>query len=196
MNYELKLKKTPCVICVTGQMAAGKNYICEKLTSHNKNLVSIDSDKTAHEAISLCTQKILNAFKGEAEKSGIILQNEDGTLNRKALGKLIFPSPELLKKQEAIVYPKTVELTKKYIEENNSKGFSVIINAAVLYKIPDLMSLCSMIIFVKAPFLRRLFRAKKRDNLPLRQILSRFKSQKNLLDEYRKTGIELAIFKN
>lgn len=196
MDLKLNLPSAPCVICVTGQMAAGKNYICKKLTEQNENLVSIDSDQTVHEAISLCTPQIAEAFGGEAKKAGINLQNADGTLNRKALGALIFPRPELLKKQEGIVYPKTIELTKNYIEENNSKGRSVIINATVLYKIPSLMEMCSMIVFVKAPFFTRLMRAKRRDRLPIRQILARFKSQRNLLSEYRKTGIEVVVIEN
>lgn len=184
------------LICVTGQMAAGKNYICKKLTEQNPNFVSIDLDETVHEAISLCTPKILETFNEEAKQAGISLQNADGSLNRKSLGRLIFPRPELLAEQENIVYPKTIEITKKYIKENHAAGKSVIINATVLYKIPELMNICEKIIFVTAPFFTRLKRAKKRDNLPLRQILARFKSQKNLLDEYKKTGIEIIKIKN
>lgn len=177
-------------------MAAGKNYVSEKLIENNPSLVAIDSDQTVHEAISLCTQQILSAFKDDAFRAGIDLRNADGSLNRKALGRLVFPRPELLRKQENIVYPKTIELTKKFIDESLDAGKSVIINATVLYKIPELMSLCSKIIFVTAPFLTRLVRARKRDNLPLRQILSRFRRQKNLLSEYRKTGIEIEIVRN
>lgn len=177
-------------------MASGKNYVCKKLMEQKPNLVSIDLDETVHEAISLSTPKILETFDDEAKKLRIDLKNADGTLNRKALGKLIFPRPELLAKQESIVYPKTIELTKKYIEENHAAGKSVIINATVLYKIPELMSICEKIVFVTAPFFTRLRRAKKRDNLPVRQILARFKSQKNLLDEYKKTGIEIVLVNN
>ena len=178
-------------------MASGKNFVTQKIIENSGGkFVSIDSDKTVHEAISLCTEKIFEAFENDAKKNGINLKNADGTLNRKALGKLIFPWPELLLRQEKIVYPKTIELTKQFIEENRAKGKSVIINATVLYKIPELMSLCSKIIFVTAPVLTRLLRAKKRDNLPAKQILARFKSQKNLLEEYKKTGIEILIVKN
>lgn len=186
----------PGTLCVSGQMASGKNYVCKKLIEQNPNLVSIDLDETVHEAISLSTPKILETFDDEAKRAGINLKNDDGTLNRKALGRLIFPRPELLAKQESIVYPKTIELTKKFIEENHAAGKSVIINATVLYKIPELMNLCEKIVFVTAPFFTRLRRARKRDNLPVRQILARFKSQKNLLDEYKKTGIEIVIVNN
>jgi len=185
------------VICLTGKMASGKNFVTQKIIENSGGkFVSIDSDKTVHEAISLCTEKIFAAFENEAKKNGINLKNSDGTLNRKALGKLIFPRPELLSIQEKIVYPKTIEMTKQFIEENRKKGKSVIINATVLHKIPELMSLCSKIIFVTAPVLTRLLRAKKRDNLPVKQILARFKAQKNLLKEYKKTGIEIFIVKN
>ena len=185
------------IICLTGKMASGKNFVTQKIIENSGGkFVSIDSDKNVHEAISLCTEKIFEAFENDAKKNGINLKNADGTLNRKALGKLIFPWPELLLRQEKIVYPKTIELTKQFIEENRAKGKSVIINATVLYKIPELMSLCSKIIFVTAPVLTRLLRAKKRDNLPAKQILARFKSQKNLLEEYKKTGIEIFIVKN
>jgi hypothetical protein len=36
-------------------------------------------------------------------------------------------------------------------------------------------------------------RAKKRDKMPLRQILARFKSQKNLFKEYKNAAKELDI---
>lgn len=197
-NFPLSTLHSPLpeTLCVSGQMASGKNFVCKKLMEQNSNLVSIDLDETVHEAISLSTPKILETFDYEAKQAGIELKNADGTLNRKALGRLIFPHPELLAKQESIVYPKTIELTKKFIEENRAAGKSVIINATVLYKIPELMNLCEKIIFVTAPFFTRLNRAKKRDNLPLRQILARFKSQKNLLDEYKKTGIEIVVVNN
>lgn len=184
------------MLCVCGQMAAGKNYICSKMVAENPKLVSIDLDKTVHTAINLVQDEIISAFSEEAEKEGIELKNQDGSLNRRNLGKLIFPKPELLKKQENIVYPKVIELTKNFIEENHALGKDVILNATVLYKIPELMQMCDKIIFVKAPLLKRLFRAKRRDKMPFRQILARFKTQKNLFSEYKKTGIKIDIVKN
>ena len=176
-------------------MAAGKNYICSLLTevrhceqseaiSSPNAFVSLDLDKTAHEAITLCTPQILAEFAPLAQERGINLQNPDGSLNRRALGAIVFSSPQLLAKQEAIVYPKIIELTNQFIEENREK--SVILNATVLFKTPELLLQCEKILFVTAPLLKRLFRAKKRDKMPFRQILARFKSQKNLLSEYKK----------
>ena len=177
------------IICVTGQMAAGKNFICSQL--EKQGFVSLDLDKTAHEAISLCTPQILAAFGEEAKNRGISLLNEDGSLNRRALGQIVFSDKELLSRQEAIVYPKIIQITTQYIEENREK--SVILNATVLFKTPELFSKCEKILFVKASFFKRLMRAKKRDKMPLRQILARFKSQKNLFKEYKNAAKELDI---
>lgn len=177
-------------------MAAGKNYICSQL--EKEGFVSLDLDKTAHTAILLCTSEIISAFSGEAEKRGLSLFNEDGTLNRRALGRIVFSDKKFLARQESIVYPKIIELTEQFIEENSGK--SVILNATVLFKTPELLSKCEKIFFVKANFFKRLVRAKKRDRLPLKQILARFKNQKKLLAEYKdfasKYNIPIEIVRN
>lgn len=193
-NSSLSTLHSPFTVtlCVTGQMAAGKNYICSLL--EDEGCVSIDLDKTVHQAIELCTGQIICAFEKEAEAKGIKLTNSDGTLNRRALGQLIFPEPELLARQESIVYPKTVELVKNFIAEN--KGKSIILNATVLYKTPELMELCDAVYFVRANFFKRLFRARRRDHLPFCQILRRFSTQKDLLKKYQQTGKQVFIINN
>ena len=177
-------------------MAAGKNYVCSIL--EKDGFLSLDLDKVAHDAILVCTPQILESFGSEAKQRGISLLNEDGSLNRRALGSIVFSSPELLSKQESIVYPKIIELTNQYIEKNSNKN--IILNATVLFKTPELILKCNRIIFVKANFFKRLIRAKKRDGIPLRQILARFKSQRNLFAEYKKFAdqhnIPVEIIKN
>ena len=177
-------------------MAAGKNFVCAKMVREDKNLAAIDLDQTAHTAISLVQDEILSCFEDEARAKNIELKNQDGSLNKRALGKLLFSNPALLKKQEDIVYPKVIELTKKFIAENEAQGKSVLINAAVLYKTPELLALCEKIYFVTASLPKRLIRAKRRDKMPVRQILARFRSQKNLLSEYKKSGKEIVIVRN
>ncbi|MBQ4379266.1 MAG: dephospho-CoA kinase [Treponema sp.] len=184
------------IVCVTGQMAAGKNYVSSLF--EEQGFVSLDLDLVAHEAILLCTPEILAVFGDEAKKRGIVLLNADGTLNRRALGQIVFSDKNLLARQEAIVYPKIIELTEKFIGENSGK--SIILNATVLYKTPELLKKCEKIYFVKANLLKRLVRAKKRDRMPARHILARFRNQKNLFDEYslaaKEFNIPIEIIKN
>lgn len=180
------------VICVTGKMAAGKNYFCSLL--EKQGWKTVDLDILVHQAIKEQTPVILKTFADTAEKENICLENSDGTLNRRELGKLVFSNPQLLKKQEDIVYPAVIQLTKKFISNNSE--FPVVINAAVLYKTPELMSLCTKIAFITAPFFTRLKRAKKRDKMPVKQILKRFWSQRTLLKEYKNTGKEILLIIN
>lgn len=190
---EVNRQDSTRVICLTGQMAAGKNYIASQLTAE-EDCTSIDLDQTVHTVIEQCTDEIFNTFKDSAQTAGISLTNQDGTLDRRALGKLLFSNPELLAKQEQIVYPKVITLTKEFIEENIGK--TILINATVLFKTPELMELCDQIYFVTAPCLKRLIRAKKRDKMPLIQIIKRFNSQKHLLAAYKSTGKPVILIKN
>jgi len=180
------------IICITGQMAAGKNYICSLL--ENEECVSIDLDKTVHEVINENAALIYNTFKDDAEKAGLEIKNKDGTLERRKLGKLLFLNQSLLKKQEELVYPKTIEKTKEFINSNKDK--TILINATLLFKTEELMNLCNAIYFVKSPLLKRIIRAKKRDGLTIPEILKRFKSQKNLLKNYKATKKPVLIIHN
>ena len=66
----------------------------------------------------------------------------------------------------------------------------------MLYKTPELLRLCKYIIYVDAPKITRIVRALKRDRMPLRQILSRFATQKGLFSEYKKTGVPIIKITN
>lgn len=182
----------PEIICLTGKMASGKNYISKLLLDENS--VSVDLDNFGHMAINSCKDQIYNAFNEVAEKKGINLKKVDGSIDRRALGSLIFSDKALIKKQESIVYPEIIKLTKDFIKQNKEK--TIYINATLLFKTPELMKLCSKIYFVKSNFFVRLYRAKKRDNLPLGQILKRFLAQKDLLKNYKLTGKPIIFIKN
>ena len=104
----------------------------------------------------------------------------------------MFQKPELLKKQEEIVYP----VITKMIEDFISSHEKTVINATVLYKTPEFLSKCQLILYVQAPFIKRFFRVKNRDKLPSSQILRRFSAQKNMLSSYKKAGIKILIINN
>ena len=169
------------VVAVTGPMASGKNYICSQMEA--EGWTSIDADILVHQAIEQVKDKILEKFVPYADQQHIKLTNDDGTINRRALGRLLFSFPELLQIQESIVYPIIIQQILEFINLHEKS----IINATVLYKTPELLAYCDKVIYVSAPFFKRLFRALQRDKLPLIQILKRFHAQRNLLQEYKKS---------
>lgn len=180
----------PVIIAVTGPMAAGKNYICKQL--EKEGWASVDADLLVHDAIEIAKDRILNTFTPYAEEHKIKIARTDGSIDRRALGQLLFAIPELLKVQESIVYP----IITKWIDDFIKDHEKTIINATVLYKTPDILKRCEKILFVTAPFWTRLRRARHRDHIPYRQIFRRFWVQRNLLKEYQKTGIPVEIIKN
>lgn len=178
------------LICICGKMASGKNYVCSLLEKLGWSCV--DADLLVHKAINQSTEKILTEFSDEAAKNNITITNTDGTINRKALGQLLFKNPVLLKKQEDIVYPVITKMIEDFINTHEKTA----INATVLYKTPELLSKCELILYVQAPFIKRFFRVIKRDNLPPAQIIRRFSAQKNMLSAYKEAGIKIITINN
>ena len=173
-------------------MASGKNAVATILEKYGWK--TLDADTLVHKAIEIEKEKIVNTFLPYAKNENLTLVNENGQINRRAIGALVFKNKALLKKQESIVYPKVVELTNDFVKEN--AGFNIALNATVLYKTPSLINICQKIIFVTSPFFTRLKRAKKRDNLSLFQILHRFKNQRTLFKEYKKCNIPMQVINN
>lgn len=184
------------ILCVTGPMAAGKNAVCRIL--EERGFIALDADKQVHGAIEKAAPEIIKTFSNEAKAQNITLTDENGRINRRELGRLLFTSKELLSKQESIVYPVIIEETKRFIQkqQEQKKEADIILNATVLYKTPELLRLCKYIIYVDAPKITRIVRALKRDRMPLRQILSRFATQKGLFSEYKKTGVPIIKITN
>ena len=177
-------------------MAAGKNAVCRIL--EERGFIALDADRQVHGAIEKAAPEIIKTFSNEAKAQNITLTDENGRINRRELGRLLFTSKELLSKQESIVYPIIIEETKRFIQkqQEQKKEADIILNATVLYKTPELLRLCKYIIYVDAPKITRIVRALKRDRMPLRQILSRFATQKRLFSEYKKTGVPIIKITN
>ncbi|HNY20767.1 MAG TPA: dephospho-CoA kinase [Treponemataceae bacterium] len=174
------------VIGLTGPMCAGKNEasaILERL-----GFAVVDSDQTAHQALDDRRDMVFEAFKDIAEGRGISLSKPDGSLDRRALGSIVFSDPSLLARHESIVYPRINELLDAFIDAN--PDLPVVINAPLLHKSP-VLDRCDFVIFVDAWWPIRLFRARTRDHLPFRQIFARFSAQKNLFSQYISKNVDI-----
>ena len=177
-------------------MAAGKNAVCRIL--EERGFIALDADRQVHGAIEKAAPEIIKTFSKEANAQNITLTDKNERINRRELGRLLFTSKDLLAKQERIVYPVIIDETKRFIQkqQEQKKEADIILNATVLYKTPELLRLCKYIIYVDAPKITRIVRALKRDRMPLRQILSRFATQKGLFSEYKKTGVPIIKITN
>ena len=190
------------VICVAGPIAAGKNFVCSIL--EERGFFCLDADEVIHKIIGDKQAAILSRFSQIAASRGINLRTADGSLDRRALGKLLFKDRTLLAEQEKILYPEFVARVQALIDAEiagkpkTARGLAI--NAALLYKTPSLLRQCQKIIYVDEPLLVRAWRIRRRDRLPFEQIFRRIKSQKGLMQEYERFaadyGIEMVVVRN
>lgn len=209
-------------LALTGKMASGKNYVCSEL--EKIGFVSVDCDVEVHKVLEEKKEKIISTFSDYAKEKNLTLKNPDGSLNRRNLGVLLFQNPELLALHESLVYPALTKNVTAIINTARAGSSSdagntndeshatdaglrnstssqapirgIIINATVLYKTPELLNKCDKIIFVQSNFITRFLRARKRDKMPLGQIINRFLSQLHLKDRYKESGLEIITVRN
>ena len=179
-NGSKEINEKPLILCVTGPMAAGKNVASDILV--HKGFAAVDADVLAHTAVENAKEKILSTFEPLARERNITLTNSDGTVNRRALGKLIFADETLVAKQERIVFPEVNRLFDEFIAQHKEQN--IVINATVLYKVP-LISKVDYILYIDAPYVQRWLRAKRRDHIPSKQIKERFFQQRYLFAKYK-----------
>ena len=91
------------LIALTGGIASGKSVVAERLASHGA--VVVDADVLARRVVEPGTPGL---SKIAAEFPGVV--RDDGTLDRAALGAIIFTDPERREALNAITHPEILAL--------------------------------------------------------------------------------------
>jgi len=172
------------IIGLTGKYCAGKNHAASVL--EKRGFAVLDVDKLGHSAIENKKTEIFSRF-------GEDLRDNDGSVNRRLLGEMVFGREKELAALEAIVHPEANRLTVEWLEGQNGKN--CVINAALLHKSVVFPRL-DCIILVIAPPLDRLIRAKRRDKLPWAVILRRLRSQKQFFTQYSAANADIYKVEN
>lgn len=174
------------VIGLTGGIGTGKSTVSDYLKK--KGCLIIDADALSREM----TQKGKPAVKEIAIAFGNHLVDEEGNLDRKALGKIVFNDKKKLDILQAIITNKVVE----YIEESISNlktdnyGGIVIIDAPLLFECcMEHMSDENWLVTTDLDV--RIERVKKRDGLSEEEILSRINNQMSQEDKEKKSNCVL-----
>ncbi|WP_442720211.1 dephospho-CoA kinase [Treponema sp.] len=183
------------LIGLAGQSCAGKNVVADFLAG--KGFYVIDADIVAHQVLSEEQNTLVTLFEGNAEKKGLKLRQQDGRLDRKALSALLFDDPALLAVHEAFILPKIEQRIRNLIRnaESEAPARPIVLNAPTLHK-THLVPECSFILYITAPFLLRLIRAKKRDKRPLRQLIARFMQQRKFFTQYLAQNADIVSVRN
>lgn len=155
------------VLGICGPACSGKNEVCKILAQ--KGFLIIDADALGQQALQVKVKDLIETF-------GRSVADENGQINRKKLGMIVFSSRAALKKLNAISHPYIVQEIQHIIRENPDRDIAL--NAALLpwVRIPEV----DVLIWVTAGFFVRLFRSLKRDKRGLIFSLKRMWVQRNL----------------
>lgn len=159
------------VIGLTGGIACGKSNVSETL--RELGAVIIDGDVLSRE---------LTAPGGEAlpairARFGDGVFHEDGTLNRRGLGAVIFGNDEARLALDHIMQPLLWALIRRRMEEARAAGSAVcVLDMPLLYE-AGLDALCDTVWCVYIPEETQIERLMARDGFTRQEALSRLRSQ-------------------
>lgn len=109
------------ILGLTGDIACGKSTVARTLAAHGATV--IDADLLVRElyADAAFARRVVALFTAnEAQRTSAsrsALLSPDGSINRAALGELVFANSEALRRLEALVHPAVAELREQKIQE-------------------------------------------------------------------------------
>lgn len=130
------------VIGLTGNIATGKSTVLDYLAQLGAYI--IDADKLSHQALSPDG----TAYRAVIREFGPAILNPDKTINRKALGSIVFQNADLLNKLEQIVHPAVFDMTLRLVETAPSSV--IILEAVKLLEAGPMVSQCDEVWVVTA----------------------------------------------
>lgn len=148
------------LIGLTGGIASGKSTVLQHLRQAGYSV--IDADKLGHKVLEQGNpgyNKVVKCFGNE-------ILNPDGSVNRTALGRIVFVDAEKLKQLNEISHPIIAEMIQKEFEESvsDSNGGIVFLEAALLIE-ANWYKVCGHIWVVSLDPTVALSRLQERDNL-------------------------------
>ena len=164
------------VVGITGGIGCGKSMAAAYLAE--LGAIHIDADGISH---ALTARD--GAALGEIRRIfGDSVFSEDGTLNRRALGDLIFSDPAAKRALEGVIHPLVQRIAMDKIEESGKNGARVaVLNVPLLFE-TGMDVLCDETWTLTAPADVQLARVMERDGLTREQAISRIESQMAMED--------------
>ena len=169
------------LIGLTGGIASGKSTTSNYLK--DKGYIVLDADvyaKKIMEPGQVAYENIVNYFGPE-------IVNEDRTINRKALGNLVFNNKDKLKQLNQFTHPEVKRLMRedqeKYLPENH-----VFLDIPLLFE-NNRHEMCDFVITVYVTYDNQLERLMTRNGFSEEEAKSRIASQMNLDEKKRRSDV-------
>lgn len=175
-------------IGLTGGIACGKSTVAAMLV--RRGAILIDADQIAREVV-LPGAPALGLV---AERFGASVLNSDGSLNRKALGEIVFKEEAARKDLEAILHPRIRAMMRERMEEADrlTPDKLVVVDVPLLFE-SKLEYMFEETLLVYIPRELQLVRLMERDGIAADQAERRLAAQMPIED---KRGLADAIIDN
>lgn len=116
-------------IGLTGGIASGKSVIRRQL--EERSVETLDADLVVHDLFAAKTV-VTEALEA---RFGPDVVTPNGSIDRKALGAIVFKDEKARKDLEAIVHPAVSEAIEAFLKEAKKKGeFLAVVDAALMYE--------------------------------------------------------------
>jgi len=162
------------IVGLAGGIATGKSLIAQE-AAKLPGVVVIDADKIAWETYRKNTETYRELVTHFSEK----ILSQDGEIDRRKLGALVFSDPEAREFVNATVHPAVQEALKKVAEAHRAQGTKLlVIEAALLLESPYVRrDFFDYIILVSAPRDAQIHRLITRSKLPPEEARRRVEAQ-------------------
>ena len=158
------------ILGLTGSIGCGKSSLSNILKENNIDI--IDADIISRKIFE--DKKLLNLV---FEHFGDCIKNEDGSLNRKALGNIVFNDDNKLIELNALTHPRIKEKIIKEIEMLKLNNKEVIVIDAPLLIEGGYLEMVDKLLVITCNNEIQVSRIQKRDNCTRQEALSRINSQ-------------------
>ena len=154
---------------LTGGIAVGKSYVVSVLRELGCEV--LDADVVAHQAI----EPNQPAYQDIVSEFGKEVLNEDGTINRPALGAIVFGDEAKRQRLNAIVHPRIFEAQAAWLATLNPSAIAII-DAALMIETGSYKRFDKVVVVHCTPELQ-LARLMERNQMPQAQAEARIAAQ-------------------
>ena len=158
------------ILGLTGNIGCGKSSLSTIFRDNSIDIVDAD----------IIARQIYddeNLLKKVYDTFGTNIKNKDGSLNIKALGRIVFNNEEKLIQLNKLTHPVIRENVTNQIEEYKKQNKKIIVLDAALLIESDYLNFIDKLLVITCDEDIQIERIKKRDNCSTEEALSRIKSQ-------------------
>jgi len=154
-------------IGIVGAIASGKSTSAAWFAS--RGWAVVDADAEAH-ALYSPGSELVDRLAG---RFGAGILGADGSVDRAALGGLVFSDPKALADLDALVHPQARERIRRAVESARGSGKDVVLEMALLHRWPEMASSLDRVLGIRCSDRIRLERLAARGGLTLEQARAR-----------------------